>query len=90
MRFGGACADFGVLTVLTGLFLFLSLIPQPIIFWKKTSCFFTCDCFLVLELLPPAPGDRVTRASLPKVPSPSCSSALLLLLLLRPRELFLT
>lgn len=24
MRFGGACADFGVLTVLTGLFLSLS------------------------------------------------------------------
>lgn len=85
--FVGAHADFGVLLVLMGLF--LSLLSLSLLFSGKkthTSLLVTAS-HLVLELLPFAPGDHVTCASLPEVPSAFFSSVLLLL---QPQEHLLT
>lgn len=84
MGFVGAREDFGGLSVLTDLFLSLLSLSLSFSGIKPHSSLPMTASHLVLELLPPAPGDH---ASLPKVPSPFWSS---ILLLLWPWELLLT
>ena len=65
----------------------LSLIPQPVIFWSKTPCFFTCDCFPSgTGAASSCPRWPCTCASLPKVVALFCN----ILLLLLPQEILLT